>query len=263
MLTIPTNKEQLVEIAEGKKTKKMFPTSKYWCKRFFNLLKWEVADDETERRLDELERTGDFKELEATLQSGSTENSPAVIIKFTLTTVKDETPNSYGVFQMNITKVVEVKNMDNQTANTPETGEIEHVEGTIEGTNKNALTVRKYVKMTGICKYCGQIGMIELPEGSTVDEANEEATRQCNCPEAIAEGGKVLKMEAAKEWASNIFADNKNQLAVIESSITATFNGDMDFVNVKIGKKTHKIDRDSDGMIRIRSTYKESNEETF
>lgn len=46
-------------------------------------------------------------------------------------------------------------------------------------------------------------------------------------------------------------------------AIRATFEGAIDYVTVKIGKRTHKIDTDSDGMIRIRSTFRDSNEETF
>ena len=39
--------------------------------------------------------------------------------------------------------------------------------------------------------------------------------------------------------------------------------GAIDYVTIKIGKRTHKIDTDSDGMTRIRSTFRDSNEETF
>lgn len=46
-------------------------------------------------------------------------------------------------------------------------------------------------------------------------------------------------------------------------AIRSTFEGSIDYVTIKIGKKTHKIDTDSDGMIRIRSTFRDSNEETF
>ena len=70
-------------------------------------------------------------------------------------------------------------------------------------------------------------------------------------------------MEAAGLWAQNTFSKESGQLQVVLCAIRATFEGAIDYVTVKIGKRTHKIDTDSDGMIRIRSTFRDSNEETF
>ena len=46
-------------------------------------------------------------------------------------------------------------------------------------------------------------------------------------------------------------------------AIRSTFDGSVDYATIKIGKHTHKVDRDSDGMIRIKTVYRDSNEETF
>ena len=50
------------------------------------------------------------------------------------------------------------------------------------------------------CKYCGQILTIELPEGTTHEQALEEGTMNCNCSMAIAyqqlkERASVAKIE--------------------------------------------------------------------
>ena len=52
-------------------------------------------------------------------------------------------------------------------------------------------------------------------------------------------------------------------MQLVLCAIRATFDGNVDYATIKIGKNTHKIDRDSDGMIRIKTTYRDSNEETF
>lgn len=70
-------------------------------------------------------------------------------------------------------------------------------------------------------------------------------------------------MEAAGMWAKNVFSQQDGQLQTVLCSIRSTFEGSIDSVTLKIGKHTHKIDTDSDGMIRIRTTYRDSNEETF
>ena len=42
------------------------------------------------------------------------------------------------------------------------------------------------VQRQGICKYCGQYTVVEVPEKYTVEEINEEASRKCNCEGAVA-----------------------------------------------------------------------------
>ncbi len=46
-------------------------------------------------------------------------------------------------------------------------------------------------------------------------------------------------------------------------AIRAPFDGSVDYATIKIGKNTHKVDVDNDGMIRIKTAYRDSNEEPF
>lgn len=105
--------------------------------------------------------------------------------------------------------------------------------------------------------------MIEAPDGLSAADYNELATAACSCDEAMREREKRAKMEAAGMWAKNIFSQQDGQLQLVLCAIRATFDGNVDYATIKIGKNTHKIDRDSDGMIRIKTTYRDSNEETF
>lgn len=123
----------------------------------------------------------------------------------------------------------------------------------------------------GACLYCGQIRMIEeddmlraVMEGVEAGkEADILATRQCDCEDAARERERKERREAAGEWARSTFSEQDGSLQMIQSAIQTTFEGAIDSVTVKINKYTHKIDTDSDGMIRIKTTYKESKTETF
>ena len=125
----------------------------------------------------------------------------------------------------------------------------------------NELQRIEYKEQGGICRFCGQITMVKAPENSAPEDLNRLATEQCDCDGAQLEREKIMRMQAAGEWAKNTFRDT--QLQTVLCSIKSTFEGSIDFVTIKIGKNTHKIDRDSDGMIRIRTTFRDSNEETF
>ena len=139
---------------------------------------------------------------------------------------------------------------------------MESIGGEVVGL-RNAPAVRIMEKATGFCRYCNQARIIDAPQGSAPEELNELATNECDCDEAIRAREKKMRMEAAGLWAQNTFSKESGQLQVVLCAIRATFEGAIDYVTVKIGKRTHKIDTDSDGMIRIRSTFRDSNEETF
>ena len=152
------------------------------------------------------------------------------------------------------------KNEDHESQK-EEDQEIERVEGEPVTAQDAKIMIRKIVQTSGICKYCRQARMIQAPEGISGEAANEQASQECDCDEAVRQRERIMRMQAAGEWAQNTFRDT--QLQTVLCSIKSTFEGSIDYVTVKIGKNTHKIDRDSDGTIRIRTTFKDSNEETF
>lgn len=139
---------------------------------------------------------------------------------------------------------------------------MERVGGEVVGL-KNAPAVRIMEKATGFCRFCNQARIIDAPQGCAPEDLNDLATEECDCDEAQRERTKKMRMEAAGLWAKNTFSDQNGQLQTVLCSIRSTFEGAIDYVTIKIGKRTHKIDTDSDGMIRIRSTFRDSNEETF
>ena len=129
--------------------------------------------------------------------------------------------------------------------------------------NPNAPALRPVSGHSGICKYCNQVQLFEAPDGLSELDYNDIASDKCDCVGAKAARKKKERFKAAGLWAKDKFSQEDGQLQLVLCSINATFNGEVDAVSIKIGKHTHKVDTDKDGMIRIKTTFRESNEEKF
>lgn len=271
MLVLNVNRKSLDKIVSREKREDYRVLSAYWTGCFVNLLG--ESEDHTDVILQNLREHRIEKECEVCFQYG---NNPAgnpqavAVVTLSIGQGREDWGATPGVeyFVLKIKEIKETKNMNKDPEEQNQDG-IERVEAEVmdEGTkysgNQKAPAVRKMVQMTGICKYCHQGRFVEMPEGSSALDANEAATEECDCDEAVRQQERKQRMKAAAEWAKNIFSKETNQLQVILCAIRATFEGSVDYVNVKIAKNTYKIDTDSDGMIRIRTTYRDSDEETF
>ena len=127
----------------------------------------------------------------------------------------------------------------------------------------NAPALRSTSEHTGFCRFCNQLVVFEAPDGLSDMDYNELATANCDCAEAKAEKKKREKLEAAGAWAREAFSQSKGSLQLVLCAIRSTYEGEAENVTIKIGKYRHKIDKDNDGMIRIKSVYSTSNEEKF
>lgn len=255
MLTITTNKAEIKGIADRSIRERTLPITDFWTKRIINLLgapdsdKKEIMHNLTEGRAGTTDA-----EREVTFTAGGV---AAVRVKVT---IRIGQQSGIDCFILTITDVLEVRGTaDGEQIQEPEP---DIIDGEVVGM-PNAPAVRVTSKQIGFCKYCGQSRIVEAPEGFSAADLNEQASDECDCDEAIRAREKKTQMEAAGLWAQNTFSRESGQLQVVLCAIRATFEGAIDYVTVKIGKHTHKIDTDSDGMIRIRSTFRDSNEETF
>ncbi|MCM1104066.1 MAG: hypothetical protein NC548_27685 [Lachnospiraceae bacterium] len=248
MLTITTNKAEIRRIADRSIRERTLPITDFWTKRIVNLLG--AADSDRKEIMHNLaeDRAGTTDaEREVTFTAGG---AAAVRVKVT---IRIGQQSGIDCFILTIRDVLEVRGAENIE---PEP------EPEVVGM-PNAPAVRVISKQIGFCKYCGQSRIIEAPEGFSAADLNEQASEECDCDEARRQRERRAKMEAAGAWAQNMFSKENGQLQVVLCAIRSTFEGAIDYVTVKIGKRTHKIDTDSDGMIRIRSTFRDSNEETF
>ncbi len=255
MLTITTNKEEIAAIAAGETTQKALPLSDFWEKRIINLLGFSDSDARTiihNMREDRKGTTDAEREVRFTAGGAASVTAKAIFKIGKLNPLAAET------FILTIKEILQTSGIENAAAGE----EVESVSGDVEGM-PTAPAVRTVSQHTGFCKYCNQAQMIEAPDGLSAADYNELATAACSCDEAMREREKHAKMEAAGMWAKNIFSQSDGQLQLVLCAIRATFDGNVDYATIKIGKNTHKIDRDSDGMIRIKTTYRDSNEETF
>ena len=253
MLTITTNKDEIAAIAAGETKQKALPMSDFWEKRIINLLGFPESDTRTiihNLREDRKGTTDAEREVRFTAGGVASVTVTATFKIGRLNELASET------FILTIKGIIEQSGISDQADDT------ERVDGEVVGM-PNAPAVRIMTKQTGFCKYCNQARIIDAPEGSSPADLNEQASAECDCDEAARQRERRAKMEAAGAWAKNVFSNQDGQLQTVLCAIRSTFEGSIDYVTVKIGKQTHKIDTDSDGMIRIRTTYRDSNEETF
>lgn len=257
MLTITTNKEEIFEIAAGEKKEKALPLTDFWEKRIVNLLGFSDEDTKTiVHNLREDRKGTTDAEREVRFTAGGVV-SITVKATFKIGRLNDLASET---FVLTIKEIIEQTGINQEQS-------VEKVDGEIIGEGivglKTAPAIRTMSQQTGFCKYCNQARIIEAPEGISVADLNELASQDCDCDEAQRQRNRRAKMEAAGAWAKNVFSNQDGQLQVALCAIKATFEGSIDYVTLKIGKHTHKIDTDSDGMIRIRTTFRDSNEETF
>ena len=253
MLTITTNKDEIAEIAAGDRKQKALPLTDFWEKRIINLLGFADEDAKTiiHNLREDRKGTTDAERIVRFTAGGAASVTVAAAFK-----IGRLNPDASETFILTIKGIIESAGLDQKDPD-PEP-EVEVVGGM-----PNAPAVRVMTQQSGFCKYCNQLRMIEAPEGSSAADLNEQATAECDCDEAQRQRERRSKMEAAGMWAKNVFSQQDGQLQTVLCSIRSTFEGSIDSVTLKIGKHTHKIDTDSDGMIRIRTTYRDSNEETF
>ncbi len=249
MLTITTNKAEVKGIAERRITERALPITDFWTKRIVNLLGFSDSDRQTIiHNLRENRAGATDAERDVTFTAGGV---ASVVVKVT---IRIGQQSGVECFILSIRDVLESRGEldDEQEEQEPEVVGMLH-----------APAVRVITRQTGFCRYCNQARMIEAPDGLSAADLNELASQECDCDEATRQRERRAKMEAAGAWAKNIFSNQNGQLQTVLCAIRSTFEGAIDYVTIKIGKQTHKIDTDSDGMIRIRTTFRDSNEETF
>lgn len=250
MLTITTNKTEIAGIANRSIKERTLPITDFWTKRIINLLGFSPSEEKTIMHNLREGRTGTTDaEREVNFTAGG-----ACFVHVTVT-IRIGQPDAVECFILTIRDILELRgNMDD--------AEPEHVDGEVVGM-PHAPAVRVMTTRIGFCKYCNQGREVTAPESASAADVNEQASEECNCDEAVRQRKRRAKMEAAGAWAQNIFSKQNGQLQTALCAIRATFEGAIDYVTIKVGKNTHKIDVDADGMIRIRTTYRDSNEETF
>lgn len=251
MLTITTNKAEVKGIAERRITERALPITDFWTKRIVNLLGFSDSDRQTIIHNLRENRTGTTDaERDVTFTAGG---AASVTVRVT---IRIGQQSGVDCFILTIRDVLEVRGAGDRD-------ELEQDQEPEVVGMQNAPAVRVITRQTGFCRYCNQARMIDAPEGLSAADLNELASEECDCDEATRQRERRAKMEAAGAWAQNIFSKQNGQLQTVLCAIRSTFEGAIDYVTIKIGKQTHKIDTDSDGMIRIRTTFRDSNEETF
>lgn len=130
---------------------------------------------------------------------------------------------------------------------------------------KKGIYMAKDKRISGVCKYCGQSRFIQwdADEPITQAEADEIATKECDCEDASTARNRERKIQRAQEWVRNRFEGCPGIIALFDEAIKETVNHEAETISIKIGEWTHKIFVDSDGYLTIKSGKKVDEEATF
>lgn len=74
---------------------------------------------------------------------------------------------------------------------------------------------------TGVCKFCGQNAVLEVPEEFTQEMIDEEAVKKCDCPEAQAFTKQQEEIATAEGMIREFFEDREGMQAVKDILLSA------------------------------------------
>lgn len=124
----------------------------------------------------------------------------------------------------------------------------------------------------GQCKYCGQIAMIDCPEGFTQEEVDEEVTKICKCPEAQAMSIKEYNRTSAAAFIKDAFKSDKYMQDFMANTVDAVMDEAADKVQVVqktaisakiVETKTYTLSLNNEGRLIINMKQSYSSKEKF
>lgn len=119
--------------------------------------------------------------------------------------------------------------------------------------------------ITGCCKFCGQSRIIDWNPDEPISqaEADEIATKECDCQDARVMQNREKKIQRAKEWIANRFAGNPIVIQLFNDAVKAVVNNEVECSSTKVGEWSYKIFLDGDGYLIIKAGKKIDEEAEF
>lgn len=120
--------------------------------------------------------------------------------------------------------------------------------------------------LTGVCKYCGQTKVINVPDelDMSIDDIDQQATKECNCPEATHERRKKETYDRAEAVIDSMFPsdDSMNIRYLLKKSAEMIVDGTIAGTKIDDGSRTISIKMTGKGTIKVEKkiTRKETRE---
>lgn len=87
--------------------------------------------------------------------------------------------------------------------------------------------------MNGVCKFCGQVAAMEVPDDFTIEQANEEATKKCQCPEAQSWTLREYNRTTATEFIKDTFKGDEYMQDFMTMNLDAVMDEAIEKVTVQ------------------------------
>lgn len=107
------------------------------------------------------------------------------------------------------------------------------------------------VNETGACRYCGQAGMVRVPDGASDEEITEAVTMGCTCDEARMYQKRKKRIGKVMSYAEERFgAGSKGYYAFIAAA-EAVIKGDIDQITLKAGAYSFTVMLNNEGYLAV------------
>ncbi len=111
----------------------------------------------------------------------------------------------------------------------------------------------------GVCKYCGQIRMVNAKPSIPQEDVNIIASKECDCFSAQMHRKRDRQYEKASVNIEKIFKDRPEMAEILRCAARKIADEQIDVVTVKCGAITAKASVTGKGTIKISRTEKNEN----
>lgn len=117
---------------------------------------------------------------------------------------------------------------------------------------------------TGTCKFCGQTMTVETVGDISQSQADEIATKRCDCKDAKIYQNRRSKIDKANAWAKQRFENTPEVISLLQEAFRSVTENDIEKVSIKdMNGWTHNVFLDSDGYLNVKSSKKVEEEVDF
>lgn len=106
------------------------------------------------------------------------------------------------------------------------------------------------VQKEGVCKYCGQFGVVTVPDDYTEEMVNEEVMKRCLCPEAMEEQRIFGIIATAEMQIKDFFKEKEIEFLkdIFLKLVEPMARHRVSRTSIKTGNCTITMKRKSDGI---------------
>lgn len=109
----------------------------------------------------------------------------------------------------------------------------------------------------GVCRFCGQIGFVEVPDDTEQEKIDWQVMLQCNCDSAKKIQLEELNKERALANIDGLYKDCPKIAEFLKLAVDLMVLGELETISFKTGNIGGKVVKKSSGSIKVERTKSE------